>query len=126
MQQRHCRTFFNARNDKLANVMSQFVATKIALDDQPGIECFMQDGAPPHRTENVCSFFHEYLENKIIVLDYSKFTGTEIDWPPYSSDLTPCNYYSLWGTLKDCLPKHSYHAGCALIADLCGMLIHSC
>ncbi|GBM34580.1 Transposable element Tcb1 transposase [Araneus ventricosus] len=29
-----------------------------------------------------------------------------MDWPPYSPDLTPCDYF-LWGTLKDIVyPKH--------------------
>ncbi|GBM59114.1 hypothetical protein AVEN_255654-2 [Araneus ventricosus] len=60
----------------------------------------MQDGARPHCTENVFRFLDEYFGNRIIALDYPKFTGTGMDCPPYSPDLTPCDYF-LWGELKD-------------------------
>ncbi|GBN58961.1 hypothetical protein AVEN_263603-1 [Araneus ventricosus] len=45
-------------------------------------------------------FLGEYFGNRVIALDFPKFTGTEKDWPPYSPDLTLCDYF-LWGTLKD-------------------------
>ncbi|GBN72554.1 hypothetical protein AVEN_123377-1 [Araneus ventricosus] len=60
----------------------------------------MQDGARPHPTEKVFRFFDEYFGNKVIALDYPKFTGTGMDWPPYSPDLTPCDYF-LWDALND-------------------------
>ncbi|GBN62098.1 hypothetical protein AVEN_238128-1 [Araneus ventricosus] len=60
----------------------------------------MQDGARPHRTEKVFRFLDEYFGNRVIALDYPKFTGTGMDWPPYSPDLTPCDYF-LWGALKE-------------------------
>ncbi|GBL88044.1 hypothetical protein AVEN_133703-1 [Araneus ventricosus] len=60
----------------------------------------MQDGARQHRTEKVLRFLDEYFGNRVIALDYPKFTDTGIDWPPYSPDLTPCDYF-LWDALKD-------------------------
>ncbi|GBO07358.1 hypothetical protein AVEN_34531-1 [Araneus ventricosus] len=60
----------------------------------------MQDGARPHCIEQVFRFIDEYFGNRVIALEYLKFTGAGMDWPPYSPDLTPCDYF-LWGTLKD-------------------------
>ncbi|GBN67988.1 hypothetical protein AVEN_157758-1 [Araneus ventricosus] len=60
----------------------------------------MQDGARPQRTEKVFRFLDEYFGNRVIALDYPKFTGPGMDWPPYSSDLTLFDYF-LWGALKD-------------------------
>ncbi|GFV64765.1 uncharacterized protein TNCV_3275361 [Trichonephila clavipes] len=60
----------------------------------------MQDGARPHRTEQVFRFLDEYFGNRVIALEYPKFTGAGMDWPQYSLDLTPCDYF-LWGALKD-------------------------
>ncbi|GBM34998.1 hypothetical protein AVEN_240360-1 [Araneus ventricosus] len=45
----------------------------------------------------VFRFLDEYFGNRVIALDYSKFTGTGMYWPPYSPD--PCDYF-LWGALK--------------------------
>ncbi|GBM13394.1 hypothetical protein AVEN_108060-1 [Araneus ventricosus] len=81
-------------------ILGQFVSTQLALEDRPKIEWFMQDGARPHRTENVFLFLDEYFGNRVIALDYPKFTGTGMDCPPYSPDLTPCDYF-LRGALKD-------------------------
>lgn len=87
-------------------ILEQFVATQQALEDRPGTEWFMQDGARPHRTEQVFRFLEEYFGNRVIALEYPKFTGAGMDWPPYSPDLTPCDFF-LWGTVKDMFyPKH--------------------
>jgi hypothetical protein len=61
---------------------------------------FMQDGARPHRTEQVFALLNEYFGEKIIALDSARIIGEGIDWPPYSPDLNPCDFY-LWGYLKD-------------------------
>lgn len=61
---------------------------------------FMQDGARPHRTEEVFNILEEHFGNRIIGLDAQQFTGGGITWPPYSPDLNPCDFY-LWGSLKD-------------------------
>lgn len=86
--------------DRYIALLKQFVATQQALDDRPGTAWFMQDGARPHRTEAVFHFLDEYFDDRVIALKYSTFQGKGMDWPPYSPDLTPCDYF-LWGTLKD-------------------------
>ncbi|GFY16767.1 uncharacterized protein TNCV_4337681 [Trichonephila clavipes] len=58
------------------------------LENRPRTEWFMQDGARPHRTEQVFRFLDEYFGNRVIVLEYPKFAGAGMDWPPYSPDLT--------------------------------------
>ncbi|GBN29604.1 hypothetical protein AVEN_164071-1 [Araneus ventricosus] len=85
-------------SERYTAILEQFVSTQLALEDRPRIEWFMQDGAPPHSTEKVFRFLDDF-GNRIIVLDDPKFTGTGMDCPPYSPDLTPCDYF-LWGALK--------------------------
>ncbi|GBM62578.1 hypothetical protein AVEN_224375-1 [Araneus ventricosus] len=87
-------------SERYITILEQFVSTQLALKDRQRIEWFMQDGAPPHRTEKVFRFLNEHFRNRVIALDYPKFTGTGMDCPPYSPDLTPC-YYFLGGALKD-------------------------
>ncbi|GFR08755.1 t-complex protein 1 subunit delta [Trichonephila clavata] len=60
---------------------------------------FMQDGARPHRTADVFEVLNEHFSDRIIGLDYPSHFQGRIEWPPYSPDLNPCNYY-LWGYLK--------------------------
>ncbi|GBM19052.1 hypothetical protein AVEN_172514-1 [Araneus ventricosus] len=93
-------------SERYVAILEQFVATQQVLEDRPRTEWFMQDGARPHHTEQVFRFLDEYFGNRVIALEYPKFTGAGMDWPPYSPDLTPCDYF-LWGTLKDIVyPKH--------------------
>ncbi|GBL83076.1 hypothetical protein AVEN_165303-1 [Araneus ventricosus] len=87
-------------SERYITILEQFVSTQLALEDRPRIEWFMQDRARPHCTEKVFRFLDEYFGNRVIALDYLKFTGTGMDWPPYLPDLTPCDYF-LWGALKD-------------------------
>ncbi|GFV09631.1 uncharacterized protein TNCV_2937421, partial [Trichonephila clavipes] len=87
-------------SERDVTILEQFVATQQVLENRPRTEWFMQDGARPHRTEQVFRFLDEYFGNRVIALEYPKFTGAGMDWPPYSPDLTPCDYF-LWGTLKD-------------------------
>ncbi|XP_015795585.1 uncharacterized protein LOC107371953 [Tetranychus urticae] len=61
---------------------------------------FMQDGAPPHRTRDAFNILHQHYGNRVIAYGFPDKMGCGIDWPPYSPDLTPCDYY-LWGYLKD-------------------------
>lgn len=51
---------------------------------------FVQDNAPPHKKESV----QKWLESKF----GNRFVGKD-DWPPYSPDLDPCDFF-LWGYLK--------------------------
>jgi hypothetical protein len=61
---------------------------------------FMQDGARPHRTFEVFKFLNEHFDDRVIALDYNKNFGKGINWPPYSPDLNPSDYF-LWGCIKD-------------------------
>lgn len=67
---------------------------------------FMQDGALPHRTNDVFQSLDEHFSGRVIGLGYpTKFNGG-LDWPPYSPDLNPCDFF-LWGYLKDRVYKES-------------------
>ncbi|XP_053203876.1 uncharacterized protein LOC128388492 [Panonychus citri] len=61
---------------------------------------FMQDGATPHRTHDVFESLATKFEGRVIGLGYPAFQGGGIEWPPYSPDLNPCDFF-LWGYLKD-------------------------
>ena len=54
---------------------------------------WFQDGAPCHRQVIVTERLHELFGNQIVALNQ------EIEWPPRSPDLTPCDFF-LWGELK--------------------------
>ena len=61
---------------------------------------FMQDGARPHRTRKVFNFLHRHFHDRVIALNFPKEKHCGMDWPPYSPDLNPCDYF-LWGYIKD-------------------------
>lgn len=54
---------------------------------------FMQDGATPHRTIDVFNLLDEHFHGRVIGLNYESRYGCGIEWPPYSPDLNPCDYY---------------------------------
>lgn len=68
---------------------------------------FMQDGAAPHRAHEVFETINKVYGDRVIGLGYSHFIrGEGIEWPPYSPDLSPCDFF-LWGYLKDlCYEKN--------------------
>jgi histone-lysine N-methyltransferase SETMAR len=61
---------------------------------------YQQDGAPPHRTLEVLQCLNTTFQGRLIALDYEKVTDNGLEWPPYSPDLNPCDFF-LWGHLKD-------------------------
>lgn len=61
---------------------------------------FMQDGAMPHRTGEVMELLDEHFHGRVIGLGYPSRFGGGLEWPPYSPDLNPCDFF-LWGYLKD-------------------------
>lgn len=65
---------------------------------------YMQDGARPHRTFEVFDILKEHFNGRLIALDSKSYTGNGIDWPPYSPDLNPLDFF-LWGYLKDKIYK---------------------
>jgi len=73
-----------------------------AIQSYPGFDqmWIMQDEARPHRTTDVFAVLNEYFDERVIALGYRDKTGKGIDWPPYSLDLNPCDFF-LWGCIKD-------------------------
>lgn len=61
---------------------------------------FMQDGALPHRTIEVFRVLDEHFTGRVLGLGYNSRHNGGMDWPPYSPDLNPCDFF-LWGYLKD-------------------------
>ena len=55
---------------------------------------FQQDGSPPHTARETRRFLKQHFEDRIVSL------CDTIEWPPYSPDLTPPDFF-LWGYLKD-------------------------
>ena len=74
--------------------------------DAIGDYWFMQDGALPHRTNAVFELLDEHFHGRVIGLGYESKYGSGIDWPPYSPDLNPCDFF-LWGYLKDKVYRQS-------------------
>ncbi|GBN47428.1 hypothetical protein AVEN_117692-1 [Araneus ventricosus] len=72
---------FSCEKRSLVNVTLQFwnnlSAHRLALEDRPRIEWFMQDGARPHHTEIVFRFLDKYFGNRVIALDFPKFSAQE-------------------------------------------------
>jgi len=52
-----------------------------------------QDGAPAHRSLRARETLRHYFGDRIVGL------GHDIEWPPRSPDLTPCDFF-LWGFVK--------------------------
>lgn len=87
----------------------------------------MQDCVCPHRTADVFHYVNEQFNDRVNVLDYSKHTGSGVDWPPYSPDLTTCEF-SFWRIpdYRGLLPfsakaaelKQSISAACKTIPDV--------
>jgi hypothetical protein len=61
---------------------------------------FMQDGARPHRTPEIFDLLEKHFQERVIAFEYPKFKGKGFDWPTYSPDLNPCDFW-LWGMIKD-------------------------
>lgn len=58
----------------------------------------MQDGAPPHHTVAVHSFLDEHFASRWMGRSSANLVAP-LHWPPYSPDLTPCDFF-LWGYIK--------------------------
>ena len=66
---------------------------------------FMYDPALPHRTANVFNFLNEHFDDRVIALDHPTHTGSSVDWPPYSPDMSPCDFVRVH--LKDQVYCHN-------------------
>lgn len=75
---------------------------------------FMHDGAPPHFGKKVCLWLNRTFPYRWIGREGSKKKQQQryqppIIWPPYSPDLTPCDYF-LWGYVKDLVYRNGVPA----------------
>ena len=61
---------------------------------------YQQDGARPHRTQQVLESLSAIFHGLLIALDYDRVTDRGLEWPPYSPDLNCCDFF-LWGNIKD-------------------------
>jgi hypothetical protein len=59
---------------------------------------FMQDGAPPHHHAAVHEWLNRHFTNRWIGRSSANLIAP-FRWPPYSPDLTPCDFF-LWGWVK--------------------------
>ena len=59
----------------------------------------MQDGARLHGSEQVFSFFHECVMERVVVMENAKCAGRSMGVLSYSPDLTPRDYF-LWVALN--------------------------
>ena len=53
---------------------------------------YMQDGAPAHCTAETIAFLEQKFRNRVI----SRRSENGVNWPPYSPDLNPLDYF-YWG-----------------------------
>jgi hypothetical protein len=61
---------------------------------------FMQDGAPPHYALIVRDWLNANFHGRWMGRKGSARAPTPIQWPPYSPDITPCDFF-LWGHVKE-------------------------
>ena len=66
----------------------------------------MKLDAQPHHTADVFNFLNEHFDDRVIALDYPTHTGSGVDWPSYSPDMSPCDF-TLWVHLKDQMYRHN-------------------
>ena len=86
--------------EKYLELLNEHVYPEIRRRRQLGRYRYQQDGVRPHRTKNVSESLNTTFRGRLIALDSRKVSQIGIEWPPYSPDLNPCDYY-LWGYLKD-------------------------
>ena len=73
----------------------------------------MQDGTTPDRTKPVFSLLNKMFHETVLGLGYQSKYGYGVDWPPFSPNINPCDYF-LWGFLKDQVYRQQFKT----IADL--------
>ena len=89
----------NVNSERYTEMLeNEFIPLAQATDRVEGY-WFMQDGARPHRTNQVFEVLDEHFHGRVLGLGYEE-KGSGLDWPPYSPDMNPCDFF-LWGYLKE-------------------------
>ena len=78
---------------------------------------FQQDGARPHTANRILDFIHESFGSRVLSNRYPERFDEGHQWPPYSPDLNPCDYF-LWGYLKDRVYRNNPHTVAELEANI--------
>lgn len=60
---------------------------------------FIQENTP-HRTRKVLEAIYEVYGDRVIGLGCPKYARRGLEWPPYSSNYKPCDFY-LWEYITD-------------------------
>ena len=84
----------------MAMLEKEFVPYLLATNLPWNTKWFMQDGATPH-TANALDFLHETFSYRMMSHCYSQRHHEGFFWPPLSPDLNPCDFFFLWGYLKE-------------------------
>ena len=72
----------------------------------------MQDGAASHTANETKALLCQQFSEKRLI-----GKGFENAWPPYSPDLTPCDFW-LWNEIKTCVYNNNDHPPAVSIEDL--------
>lgn len=83
-------------NDLLRDQISPELESKGLIKDF----YYQQDGAPPHCTRDNLTLLREHFGLRVISRKFFEFFDEGYDWPPYSPDLSVCDFF-LWGCVKD-------------------------
>ena len=81
---------------------------------------FMQDGARPHTSNETLRSLHEIFETRVISQRFVNSYNGGMEWPPYSPDLNPCDYF-LWGFMKAQLNKKNIINREELRTEICNV-----
>ena len=69
------------------------MAIQNTLENTVNTSGFMEDGARSQRTADIFNFRNEHFNDRVIALEYPTHTGSGGDWPPYSADMNPCDFF---------------------------------
>ena len=91
----------NVTKESYGAVLEEFIASLYGTYDGRDFDriWFMKDGATTHTAHQSLAILHEHFGPRIFSGRYPQSYGCGVDWPPYSPDLNPCDYF-LWGYLK--------------------------
>lgn len=96
--------FFRERETVTAASYQKVLAVALAEAESKGWTQeswhWQQDGATPHCTTENLQFINDAFEGRVISRKFPQKFGKGIEWPPYSPDLSPMDFF-LWGSIKD-------------------------
>jgi hypothetical protein len=104
--QSHKKTFSIFAPSACKTVCSHFSKEWASVSEK---HFFQQDGARPHTANAVLDVLNENFDGSVLSNRFPERFGCGWSWPPYSSDVNPCDYF-LWGFLKDTVSKNNPHA----------------